>query len=892
MREVEVAQRCTHALTSISGSNSTGTSAHSRIFDAPNTRLSSSSTLQSPVEAIKKVCNPASALVISDIDLFQDSHYIPARSQSPARLKLSHEMEYQDDFGDLFADLDSKRDGTFNTDNAPSKPFAPAVLRAVRALNVVNGFADHPQESEPMLGNASRMPFASRANKTPPPFPFAKSGNAQGSPYSYNGRTSRDGLMASPTLAESPPPDEAPVPPPHQSNVNKSSGFLSPPIRPGLERMASAESFSRSGAEGDSDALMVRESFRAHRASTEPPSSMYPGSARSRVDMLRQETSPLHRKPVGSTTSSSANSVITPSLSSNSNSSLESGQTPATVTQTAVSTGAAPNQPSPSNPTTPRATKTTPINEEEDEPLFANTDASTADALLALNLSEHRTASNRADEPQKVYTAAQFKILKKHEMSNDTVDEDETASDVEYDDDEDDEATRMQKRRMQEHKDAQHKIWRQRMTKAIGDQSSGMPGRPSFPRVNQSTPNIPFSNHSLMASASEGGGSGGSSDDEDVPLGVLQAHGFPSKNRPPDARLSAHSFVGIPRPASSIGPLPRPDSPGGSRSVVGGPRGSLPPFARKLPQDPYIGASDLVNPANREALGFNSQRAPSVYTPSGALPQPNIPNGLVGVIAEEERQRSMRRGSPNQPGLRQSSYMPIMAPQAPMPMMPGMNPGMMPMAGMPPAVPGQDQQQLNQQMFQLLQQQTMMIQQLMSQGGLPHGMAQQPPFPDAQMNPQNRPMSMAAGSVRPAGSRTMSMVNFAPPSQQARTMSMINFQPNMGPAFSMDTVMPSGSSVRGLGLNGHYAPSVAPSERSNVGQPSRYKPVQSSVLADGGSTITAETVQASNANGDKKKGFLSAIIHPANKGRGKENSATDDDDDDWSNFAARRRGHA
>jgi len=107
----------------------------------------------------------------------------------------------------------------------------------------------------------------------------------------------------------------------------------------------------------------------------------------------------------------------------------------------------------------------------------------------------------------------------------------------------------------------------------------------------------------------------------------------------------------------------------------------------------------------------------------------------------------------------------------------------------------------------------------------------------------------------------------------------------------MEGFMSGAASVRGLGLqDNNYAPSVAPSERSNIGQPSRYKPVQSSNLADGGSTITAiTTIQPSKA--EKKKSFLSAIIHPAHKGRGKE-IAVEDDEEDWSNFAMKRRGHA
>jgi len=723
-----------------------------------------------------------------------------------------------------------------------------------------------------MLGN-SRLPFGPGISRTPSPFALAKVGNTQESPYSYTGRTSRDGLISA-ALETSPTPDVPPVPPPHQSKFPNPRALLRKPVL--MQRTTSIESFSRSGAEQDTDALMVEESFRAHRA------SVLPSFNRSRVDTLKKETT-IKQKGSSAASLSSTNSVNTPSVSSTSNSSLETEQMPKTLKQATSTTRMGQTNGSISSSATRRATdETFPIDGEEDDQLFGDTDSIKDDALLALNLSESRDMS-KDDEPKKVYTVAQFQILKRHEMSNNKPDEDVNGDD--YDDDEDDEVTQAQKRRLQEHKDAQHKIWRQRMSKAIGDQSTNVPGRPSFHAGYHSSPNL-FSKQSPKVPGSDAGGS--SSDDEDIPLGVLQAHGFPSKNRPPDARHSANSFVGVTRPGSAVGSIPRPGSPGGSRSVAGGPRGTLPPFARKLPQDPYFGASDLVTPANRESLGFASQRPASVYTPTGAAPAPNMPNGLVGVIAEEERQRSMRRGSPNQPGLRQSTYMPPMPPQMGMPI-PGMpmNPAMM-MMQMPGG--GPEQQVFNQQMVQLLQQQTMMIQHLMSQNG-GQGMQQTPSFVGVPATPQARPMSMAAGSLRPPNARTMSMVNIAPP-MQPRTMSMINLQPNMGPNFSMDTVMPSGASTRGLGLQPNYAPSVAPSERSNVGQPSRYKPVQGSVLADGGSTITAvNTGQLSTA--EKKKSFFSAIIHPAHRARGKENvPADEDDDDDWSNFAAKRRGQA
>lgn len=83
----------------------------------------------------------------------------------------------------------------------------------------------------------------------------------------------------------------------------------------------------------------------------------------------------------------------------------------------------------------------------------------------------------------------------------------------------------------------------------------------------------------------------------------------------------------------------------------------MPVFARNLPVDlPYFGAG-IVNAPNREPLAFN-RSAGSVYGGgvNNSMPQLPPPGGLVGVIATEERQRAMRRGSPNVQG----HYGPIM----------------------------------------------------------------------------------------------------------------------------------------------------------------------------------------------------------------------------------------
>ena len=641
----------------------------------------------------------------------------------------------------------------------------------------------------------------------------------------------------------------------------------------------SNESFIPSGANGDADAQMVSDSVRAVRANT-IRTSTYQASPLGKVQLLKQEA--MYQDSPSRASASSSSSLQTPSMSSSASSFNANDRAASNVpnrTASPASIGMNAVGPSSTN-TTPRA-KAAQLAEFDEEPLF---DPSMANAIRTAGMREAQFAKALPPTPQdlgpkKRYTLTQFEILKKHANAPMESTSEESDSEDNYDDDEDDEATVLQKRRAQQQKEAQHLVWRQRMTKDIGDQSSPLPGRPSFQRINQSAPNLSFG-HAAKNSVSDTAKSGESSDDEDVPLGVLQAHGFPKNNQPVDSRLSANSYVG--RPISTIGPLP-PRSSSPARSTAGGNRHSvLPPFARRLPQDPY--QNDLVNPANRESMGFNN-RASVTQSVYGA-PSPQVPGGLVGVIAEEERQRGMRRGSPNTQA-RQSVVGPPGMPM--MPMMPGMMPGMPP--GMMPMMPGvgMEQQQLNQQMFQLMQQQATMIEQMslqMAQLGATPNMP-----PNGFLQPQGapgRPISMASSNARPgyAQSRTMSMINLQPPMTQ-RTMSMVSLP---GQGWPQDSFMSGAASVRGFG-NG-YAPSVAPSERSNIGQPSRYKPVQTSQMGDGMSTITgASTVKPTiTPVAEKKRSkFFSAIIHPPHKGKGKQIASDDEDEDDWSSFAKKRK---
>ena len=257
-------------------------------------------------------------------------------------------------------------------------------------------------------------------------------------------------------------------------------------------------------------------------------------------------------------------------------------------------------------------------------------------------------------------------------------------------------------------------------------------------------------------------------------------------------------------------------------------------------------------------MGFNRGRSESLYggAPTGASPVPNLPpGGLVGVIAQEERERGGRRGNPNGPGgfgYNQPGSMPI---------------GMMQPMGHP-----------NQQMLDIMQQNNMMMAQMMEMqkqmqmmqtGQMPMQGAQGMPMPGLPpVGGPNRPMSMANSSRKSQApsmyNRSMSFMGLQPGFQQhvARAQSVANYP------------------IHGLGLqNGNYAPSVAPSERSNIGQPSRYKPVNT-LFGDGGSTITAgSTIHPSDVESSKKKGLLSAVMHTGRKGATPK--PTDDDEEDW-----------
>ncbi|KAF2435034.1 hypothetical protein EJ08DRAFT_387606 [Tothia fuscella] len=837
------------------GSNSSAaTSAHSRIFEAQNTRYSSSSTLQSPTEAFKK-------------------------SASTNYLGLPDDAE-DDDFGNMFAGLGDRRSRLL--DESSSYKMPPV--------------AKFRSESEPMLGGNM---FAK--TKTPPPFRK----NSPQPPSPLWGRTSNDGLMSSPTLQESPLSDDnAPPPVPKHAPADlKDFAYLTIkdemggedvklplPSRPTLRTQNSFQQ-----EDGDADARIVRESFVSRDKHGFTPSPM------GRNQKERSNPNLLNPQIKSVSNMSSDNSLNTASTSSSSSSTAIPVSATSQHTRN-VTPVAHPSfvQGSSSANTTPRAGKSKP-KRDDDEPLF---DESITKAILsATRHTEARAAlpSQRRNTATKVMSAAEFKQQQKHRIAAE-----ESDSGNEYEDDEDDPDQIALQRKIREEKEAKHAIWRQAMKKEIGDQSVSTPSGYST-----QTPHF-----SLTGPATAGASASVEDEDEDesTPLGILLAHNFPSKYNPPDPRLSANSFVGVQRPPSQMG--------GGNPSArPGSSMNKLPPFARRLPgpEDiPYVGGgSNLIQPSDRQSMGMGRLGTQSVYGGSVMEVNPIVPpGGLVGIIAEEERQKAMRRGgspgNPNNPPPRQSQQQQVQ--QMTMGMgMPLTSNGGASAPGMPyfnNNLQAQfEQNAFNQQMMSIIQHQQQMMAVLAQNSGFPT-----PPMPGMNMgmNPmsgmpmsglpppqvqQNRPMSMAG--VRPPlqQSRTMSMAHDpGRPNMQPRTMSMagMNYPGMMGNnQYGAGGLGGMGNMGLGMGMNmqqqtPNYTPSIAPSERSNIGQSTRYRPV-STVRGDGGSTITAGSTYNGNGNSQFTTAKLKGVYGSANAANANAN-AGEDDEEGWSKHAKSRRG--
>ncbi|KAJ9209656.1 hypothetical protein DTO166G4_8745 [Paecilomyces variotii] len=493
----------------------------------------------------------------------------------------------------------------------------------------------------------------------------------------------------------------------------------------------------------------------------------------------------------------------------------------------------------------------------------------------------------------KVMTPAQFeRYRQQRELTRTKSDASMSdASDASNDYDDEDEAEKnMEAARQRRKQEAHLSIYRQQMMKVTGEQAPGPSLRPNMDRLSSSTPNLMnrMSSLGLPADKSGSGKTSEADDDDDIPLGILAAHGFPNKNRPP-TRLGTSSSIPNLR-ASFVG---QPASPGSVAGDGSGNRGSLPPFARNLPRDPYFGAS-IVTPANREPLEIRG--GASVYGgPSPALP----PGGLVGVIATEERARAMRRGSPNTQAFAPSlgtSPGGLPRPHTMMHMGPTLAP---PQQGISPAE--QAQLQMSQQMTQMMQMQMNWMQSMMQMQAMQSGV--QPPMNNANLAPPMPPVNM-----RPMSMPAAAALN-NPPSRLAdqRTLSMLD--PSMSARWNNSTFL-SPNGVNGLNApqGQGYAPSIAPSERSNVGLAPRYRPVSTiqpdQKPANRASTFTSSTLKPWNdenqrpgfsprSKSAKPTSMATVTVRPISStdrtSTPSRNAASDDDDEEgWAEMMKQR----
>lgn len=504
----------------------------------------------------------------------------------------------------------------------------------------------------------------------------------------------------------------------------------------------------------------------------------------------------------------------------------------------------------------------------------------------------------------KVMTPAQFEKYredKERQGSNEQInkmvakEEEYDEDEINYEDDEDEAEKSKQQAKQRRKQEAHMAVYRQQMMKVTGE-----PATPNMPQSNR--PGLPSSlsapQLSQMKSSSPSLPAGASDEDEDeeIPLAILQAHGFPAKNRPP-TRLS--SMESNPNMRSSVHLMPnRPTSVMGESAAGSRRHSTLPAFARNLPQDPFVGAG-IAKPALRESLHFGDAHAPKP-------PSPLPPGGLVGVIANEERSRALRRGSPsidssrllanknNQLGFDHTSGIPShmmynnqgqLGMGGGMPA-PGSGPQMMPgMPQMPPhmmqqmqppmlSIGDQAQLQMTQQMSQFMQMQ-MQFMQMMAASQNGGAVPPQQPYNGLHGNQSMGDLSSRHSVVGDPmmeprrmdyGMRTMSMVQ--PPSAP--------MVPQAGYAGSI------------MGGGGGYAPSMAPSERSNVGLPNRYRPVSQ---AAAGPAI--DHMRANSLSGAFPSMGVGMGEHTRNKSSmnimNKSASPSDDDDEEgWEAMKAKR----
>ncbi|PYH43442.1 uncharacterized protein BP01DRAFT_301044 [Aspergillus saccharolyticus JOP 1030-1] len=493
-----------------------------------------------------------------------------------------------------------------------------------------------------------------------------------------------------------------------------------------------------------------------------------------------------------------------------------------------------------------------------------------------------------ASSTNKIMTPSQFEHYRRQQelrRSKSDASLSEKSSESEYEEEDETENNREAERQRRK-QEAHLSVYRQQMMKVTGQQASAPALQTDVDRASKSAPNL-----LQPGNLSGSGKSSDGDDDEEIPLGILAAHGFPNRNRPPSHLTPSNS---IPNLRASF-QQPYISSPGSVAEQDTANRSSLPVFARNLPRDPYFGAS-LVSPSNRESLALGG--GASVHGgPSPALP----PGGLVGVIATEERARAMRRGSPNTQAMYDYQAGGVSGPAIYPSGIPRpytmMNLNSTNAAGAQSSISATEQAQiqLSQQMTQMVQMQMQWMQQMIQiQGGqnVPQIPLQGIPLQGPGSSVNVRPSSMPSAGTSIGGPSVRHQ-------EEHRTLSMLD--PNASSRLNAPALpYVSGVHRPGTPAGQNYAPSIAPSERSNVGLASRYRPV-SMVQPDLGPSNIHPTPTSWNDENDKPPAVVPAGLPMSTRPLSSHNHisahlkpsngvAADDDDDDegWAEMMRKR----
>ncbi|KAF2710290.1 hypothetical protein K504DRAFT_454608 [Pleomassaria siparia CBS 279.74] len=380
-------------------------------------------------------------------------------------------------------------------------------------------------------------------------------------------------------------------------------------------------------------------------------------------------------------------------------------------------------------------------------------------------------------------------------------------------------------------------------------------------------------------------------DDEEVPLGVLVAHGFPSSTRQPtQPQNAAPSYFrtnpsGLPDRPSSAGPM------GGHA-----PSGYRPPFARGLPDDPYstVIGGGLVRPMNRESMGFSRGPASAYGEPMMPYHEPNAPPSLVERIHMSELSKPKYNGGASSKNPLQGGgpFTGSLGTQM-NGMGQSMNPTRMPMQGMPGMqtnggsmmgmMGGQQMPMMgmNQMGFPSPQSELQQMQQMVA--------FQQQQIMQMQMYGQQYPqmqMQDPRMSVMQPNLGNGNFMNFPTGNQNQRPMSVMSqTRPYSTPSQFGTPRQQGGFQMGGLAPpNVGYSASIAPSERSNIGLSARYRPVATGAQDSASNVSSSMTLQASSGANQatilKTKGIL--------KNKSPQIPAREEEDEDWGRMAARK----